>query len=83
MTENFDFGMDGEVTTPVVCTKHGIKQAWIRINAMYPGWEHQLRESYQCPRCRKMSPVWDRETCPQCGEPAMVLDPDGGMMIWD
>lgn len=81
VTEDFDYGMNGEVTTPVVCPKHGIKQADTRIRAFYDGWEHQLHDDYPCPRCRRKSLLWDRVTCPKCGEKAMR--PDGDLIMWD
>jgi hypothetical protein len=83
VTEAFDYGMNGEVTTPVVCPTHGIKQAETRINAFYDGWEHQLHTDYPCPRCRRKSPLWDRVTCPRCGAPTLTPDPDGPQIMWD
>ncbi len=83
VTEAFDYGMDGRVTTPVVCSKHGIKQADTRVNARFEGWQHQLHDDYPCPRCRRKSPLWDRETCPYCGEKSIFPDPTSGFVVWD
>ena len=83
VTEDFDCGMDGAITTPVVCAKHGLVQAETGLNYRDPDWDEGVSGSYPCPRCKRQSALWDRRTCPKCGKPRMEFHPLCGEIMWD
>lgn len=83
VSEDFDFGFSGDVTTPVVCPEHGIVQAATELRAWDEGWESNKAEHYPCPECGTMAELWDRKTCPTCKRPTMGSDPEGFSIMWD
>ena len=83
VTDDFDCGFSGAVTTPVVCKTHGILPAQTGLQAFQDGWTRHKRKAYPCPECQTMSRVWDRHTCPACGSKTMVIDSEGGFVCWD
>ena len=83
VTADFDYGFMGKVTTPVVCPEHGIVQADTGLSTREEGWQAERRQSYPCPTCARESPLWDRTTCPRCGQPAMGFPPTRRLINWD
>jgi len=79
--EDGDCGMDLRIVTPVLCAKHGI--VWGETDLVWDGEDPKLASAYPCPECGRMSPLWDRATCPACGAKAMVPDPENGTALWD
>ena len=81
VTEDFNFGMFGQVATPVVCPDHGI--AWGDAGAMTSSWEPPpAKDLYPCSKCGRLSPRWDRRTCGRCGQPTMERN-SRAYMLWD
>jgi hypothetical protein len=84
VTGDFDCGFSGVVVTPVACPEHGVVTADTGLNRRDdPGCDERWRDSYPCPECGRDCPLWDRVTCPTCGAPGMVVNPDGDMLLWD
>lgn len=83
VTQDFDCGMSGAVITPIVCSVHGIESGDVGIHALDLSTIDSLPSEFPCEICGRLSPRWDRETCPKCEKPTMELGPDQLMMMWD
>lgn len=84
VSPNFDYGMSGVVVTPVLCEEHGLVSADTGLSARDDfDWESKKGVAYLCPECGRISPVWDRRTCPSCGKKSMGIWREGPMMMWD
>jgi len=83
VTADFDFGFSGDVVTPIACPHDGIRQVETGLNAQDPDWRERRLEAYACPVCRERRRLWDRKTCPLCGQPSMDEDESDGFATWD
>jgi DNA-directed RNA polymerase subunit RPC12/RpoP len=82
-TRDFDFGMFGTVMTALVCYEHGITAADTGFKVWDADWRPQVKDQYPCPECGSMSPRWDWQTCPNCRQGTMAIDPRRPLINWD
>ena len=71
VTADFDCGFSGDVVTPIACPEHGLVQVDTGLSARDDrSWAEHKRDRYPCPACGEERRVWDRRTCPLCGNVA-------------
>jgi hypothetical protein len=83
VTADFDCGFSGDVVTPIACPKDGIRQAMTGLKAWDDDWRDRRRDSYECPECHEERPLWDRKTCPLCGQSTMDGNESNVIIMWD